>query len=161
MLTYRLLLGVATTAFVMSLFSLSQPIPVIDGPYITPSQITAPANFPRVRLTAVHDGDTLTGDILFPFGVALLSESIRCDGYDAWEISRGRGGVVVTDAELQKGKIARDAFTDLLKSADAVLAVPGKGDRSFGRLIAKIYIVKGEKIIDVAEWMDDHGHTRE
>ena len=117
---------------------------------------------PRFRVTSIHDGDTATGDVLFPFGVALIDEQVRFDGYDAWEVARGRGGVVVTDEELAKGQEARASLASLLKSADSVFVVPGqgKGERSFGRLIARVYVAKDGKVIDVAEWMTERKHVR-
>lgn len=108
------------------------------------------------------DGDTIVVDIHFAWSVALINEHVRCLGYDAWEVSRRRGSVDVTDEEIVRGLAATEAFRRLLDSADAIYLIPGDQPRdSFGRILAHVWIVPQEgRPFAVADWMRHHGHTR-
>ena len=55
----------------------------------------------------VIDGDTLQIEtIVLPWDVALLNQRVRIADFDAWESSRRRRSVNVTDEEVVKGKRA-------------------------------------------------------
>jgi endonuclease YncB( thermonuclease family) len=111
----------------------------------------------------VHDGDTLSAVVYYPWGSA-LSDTIRCLGYDAWEVTKQRRTVVVTDEEVVKGKAARDALSKLLKSGDLVYITPqpASGIRdAYGRLLGFIRVKRDGKYIEVEKWMCEHGHCRQ
>lgn len=110
----------------------------------------------------VKDGDTITANVNFPWGVTLRDQPIRCLGYDAWESSRRRQSVRITDAELANGEQASAALSGLLSSS-RVYGTPGKRERdNYGRLLVRLTVVdKDGKQIDVAEWMERNGHVRQ
>lgn len=109
---------------------------------------------------SVHDGDTATVDVLFPWGVSLVDQSVRMQGFDAWEVTRTRQTVRVTEAEIAKGKVARDALKRLLDVADVVYLSPADKRDPYGRLPAYVSVWYDGKLIEVAEFMAEHGHTR-
>ena len=109
-----------------------------------------------------HDADTPVKCVLrLPWGV-LLDEprGIRAVGYDAWEIG-SRGGADVTDAERERGRKALDEIR-VLSVGKSLYAVPtGRGTRdSFGRPLARLYLVRGSQVVDLAEWCRENGHCR-
>ena len=110
----------------------------------------------------VVDGDTLKVHIVFPWSVTLRDQTVRCLGYDAWESSKRRRSVKVTDEEVAKGKLATSAFGKLLDSASAVYLVPGKRSRGpYGRILATVMLRVDGKRVDVADWMMSHDHVRQ
>lgn len=111
---------------------------------------------------AIKDGDTIVADIQLPWDVTLRDKTIRCAGYDAWESSKRRQTVKVTDEEVRKGKIATKALQDLFKDADKVVIIKAetKG-HNYGRLAGYIFVVKNKKYISVAKFMIDNGHIRD
>ena len=109
-----------------------------------------------------HDADTPVKCVLrLPWGV-LLDEprGIRAIGYDAWEIG-SRGGADVTDAERERGRKALEEIR-VLSVGKSLYAVPtGRGTRdSFGRPLARLFLVRGNEVVDVAEWCRERGHCR-
>lgn len=109
-----------------------------------------------------HDADTPVKCVLrLPWGV-LLDEprGIRAVGYDAWEVG-SRGGANVTDAEREKGRKALEEIR-VLSVGKSLYAVPtGRGARdSFGRPLARLYLVRGNEVVDLAEWCRERGHCR-
>lgn len=107
----------------------------------------------------VHDGDTLTVDLILPFGITLRERSIRAYGYDAWEISRNRRTVKITANELVRGKLAKTALEQLI--AEGKLFAEDSGERDpYGRTSARLWIQKDQDWINVATWMQEHGHCR-
>jgi hypothetical protein len=116
-----------------------------------------------VKVIRVHDGDTIVADVLLPWNVTLSGESIRESSYDAWEIRRGRGGVVITEDELLAGKKATDDLTALFGTGAVFVGTDPKAKRdSFGRLLAKFWVYDpvNNKWIDVRQFMDARGHLR-
>ena len=116
-----------------------------------------------IRITRVKDGDTLTADVLLPWNVTLRDEDIRESTYDAWESRRGRGGIVITDEELVKGKQAAKDLAELFRDKKAYVGVSDDSKRdSFGRLLGKFWAFDtvNSKWIDVHEYMDARGHFR-
>lgn len=123
----------------------------------------APQILVPVRVLRILDGDTFTADLLFPWGVTLRDQSIRCLGYDAWETSRRRQSVEVTDAEIERGKQAKAAFEELLSQAETVFIAPGNAAvrDHYGRVLGRPWVWKDGELIDVAEWMKANGHVRD
>jgi endonuclease YncB( thermonuclease family) len=114
------------------------------------------------EVTRVIDGDTLEVDIIFSWDLTLRNQTVRCLGYDAWESSKRRRSVKVTDEEVAKGKLATSAFAKLLDSASAVYLVPGKRPRGpYGRILATVMCRVDGRRVDVADWMMSHGHVRQ
>lgn len=112
------------------------------------------------RVTSIHDGDTITVDVLFPWDVSLVDQSVRMQGFDAWEITRTRQTVRVTATEIERGKAAKQALATLLESADGVYLSPADKRDPYGRLPAFVSVWFDGKLIEVAEYMANHGHVR-
>ncbi len=112
----------------------------------------------------VLDGDTLVADILLPFGVTLRGEHLRACDYDAWEVSRHRQSVDVTDAEIEKGKAAKAAVEQLIGDSEGVYIRPNPAGRDrdvYGRVLAKFSIVKKEgPVVDLGRWMRARHYVR-
>lgn len=95
----------------------------------------------------VIDGDTIEADILFPLGVTLRGEYIRFSDYDAWESSKRRRSIKVTDAEVVKGKKATALLIDLIEDKMLVLML-AQGERdNYGRILgrAAVYADDGSR----------------
>ena len=113
------------------------------------------------EVTRVVDGDTLKVNVLFPWDVTLRDQTVRCLGYDAWESSKRRRSVTVTDEEVAKGKLATSALSGLLDLSSAVYLVPGTRSRGpYGRILATVMCRVDGRKVDVADWMRSHGHVR-
>jgi hypothetical protein len=116
-----------------------------------------------IRISRIKDGDTLVADVLLPWNVTLRDEDVREATYDAWESRRGRGGIVITEEELAKGKQATKDLTELFRDNKAYLGVSDDAKRdSFGRLLGKYwaYDTVNSKWIDVREFMRERNHLR-
>jgi endonuclease YncB( thermonuclease family) len=123
---------------------------------IVATALAQQATYP-VTVLAVHDGDTITARIGMPFGLS-VEGPCRLVGFDAWEITRNRRTVgVITDDELAKGKLARDALALLLQSGAPYCTTDGKRD-PYGRMLITLYV--GPTRIDVAKYMKTNGHVR-
>ena len=95
----------------------------------------------------VIDGDTIEADILFPLGVTLRGEYIRFSDYDAWESTKRRRSIKVTDAEVVKGKKATALLIDLIEGKMVVLML-AQGERdNYGRILgrAAVYADDGSR----------------
>lgn len=134
-----------------------EPHPPVVPPLYIPIRIADPQR-------DIHDGDTLKCDVLLPWGVTLREQTVHCLGYDAWEIDRVRQMISVGDAEIVKGKAARNALAALLATSRAMyLSPPQRGDcrAPCGRLTGYLSVVDaGGELINVWEWMRDNGHCR-
>ena len=123
--------------------------------------IAPPPCFVRLRVNSIHDADTLRADMLLPFGVVLPDRAIRAQGYDAWELSRVRSTVVISDAELAKGKEAQAALQKLISDSLGIYAVESKEAGVYGRVSAYLYVQnKDGTMLSVARWAEDNGHVR-
>lgn len=122
-----------------------------------------PENAYRLTVAKVYDGDTITADVALGFQVTLSAQSIRLGGYDAWEISRTRQTVQVTDEEIERGRLAKAVLAELLgKHPDRVYLKPeGSGRGAYNRLTGRVVIYpRSGPEIDVAEYMKARGHDR-
>ncbi len=128
-----------------------------------------PANACEVVRVRIHDADTINGDVLLPFGVvALVNQSIRASGWDAWEVTRTRKtGAFETFTESQwleetaKGEKARDELRTLANGGRFYVVPSIKGTSVYGRLEADFWVVTSSgKVVDVKQWAKQHGHER-
>lgn len=108
----------------------------------------------------VIDGDTLEADINFPLSVTLRKESIRCVDYDAWESSKRRRTVDVSDEEVTKGKAATEALRELLKQGSMVAQLESGERDVYGRVLARLFVEVNESLVSVSTWMEARGHIR-
>ena len=117
----------------------------------------------RVDNPQVHDADTLTdGVIRLPFSAAIAGRSIRAD-YDAWEVTRGRRTVEVTEAEITKGKAARDALVELLQTSTLYISELPKGADvdPYDRVDAVWWVRAADgRVSRVSDWARAGGHLR-
>lgn len=118
-----------------------------------------PTQAVRATLKELHDGDTARVDLHLPFDVDLPNRSVRAFGYDAWEVTKTRQTVNVTDAEIVKGKAARDDLLALIQAGELWLEDSGERD-PYGRVSARLWVRRGDKWVNVANWMTDRGHVR-
>jgi endonuclease YncB( thermonuclease family) len=114
-------------------------------------------NLTNVR---VVDGDTLEADISLPMRVTLRQEMIRCANYDAWESSKRRRSVNVTDEEVVKGKAAAAALEALIKSGQLMVQLENDDRDVYGRVLASLYLEREGELISIAEWMEANNHIR-
>ena len=116
-----------------------------------------------VQVSRVIDGDTIKATIQLGFSITIANRSIRLQGFDAWETSKRRKTVNVTDEELAKGKLASKALKELLdEHTGRIYLKPAKKSESvYGRLAGYLHIYPemGDPI-DIAEFMTANGFTR-
>ena len=132
----------------------------------TSSAFMASPDWPAVsyyELTNVRvvDGDTLEADINFPMNITLRSETIRCSDYDAWESSKRRRSVTVTDDEVAMGKSATAALNKLLSSGSMLVQLESNERDVYGRVLARLFVRSEGTLVSVASWMKEQGHVRE
>ncbi len=121
----------------------------------------AAANEYEILVDRVIDADTVVGRIQMDWGVAWYG-SIRSD-FDAWERTRVRRTVVVTDQELIKGEAATEALRGLLSRGGRLFITPPPRSRMgvYGRPVGSWRIeTRGGRSIDVAAWMKARGFLR-
>jgi len=125
--------------------------------------IDEPSGQFRLANVVVIDGDTIKADVLMPWGVTLSGRTIRAADYDAWEKTRARRSVEVTDEEIRLGKLATVDLQALLASAENVTASPvAREHDTYGRLLAVLTVdpTGPEGPTSLAEWMKARGHVR-
>jgi endonuclease YncB( thermonuclease family) len=104
----------------------------------------------QVRLISVVDGDTLEADVFLPFGIGLFDQRIRVLGVDTWEVS---------GEEKPKGLIAKEYTDSFTKSGTVWIAPVGKRQRdNFGRLLAKVYVVRDGVWRELSAELISNGH---
>ena len=148
MLVIRLI-GVLAVSFVLAF----APRPETEAPRV----------LVRCVVTKVTDGDTIKADIHLPYptGMVLHDQDIRLQGYDAWEASKRRIAVNVTDAEVRKGKLAAAVLHDLIINAEGTYLAPvAEGQFSYGRAEGYLVLWDDGQVIEVKDWMREHGHCR-
>ena len=116
-----------------------------------------PPNHYVTHIISIHDGDTFRANVDLGFDVTLRSESCRLANFDAWEINRTRRSVNVTDAEIVKGKAAREALVKMVYNGTSITieSVPPVRDK-YGRLLVNL-IIDGK---DVATELRKQGFER-
>ena len=110
----------------------------------------------------VVDADTIDADIMLPLGVTLTGTRIRLSDFDAWESSKRRRTVNVTDEEVVKGKHASKLLEMLVESSQRSVLLLAEGDRDvYGRVLGRmvVYDADGQRVF-VADFMDEHGMLR-
>lgn len=116
----------------------------------------------RIDNIRVKDGDTIQADIYLGFDVILTDQSIRCLDYDAWEASKRRRSVRVTDKEVEKGLEAKEFLVSL--SEENTLYVEENEKRSrdnYGRILGRVFLVSPEKgLRSLSVIMKAEGHDR-
>jgi endonuclease YncB( thermonuclease family) len=121
------------------------------------------------RVIEVKDGDTIEADLILPWSVTLRAQSIRENSFDAWESSKrrqsGAVGGEISDAEVVKGKLAKEFLKTLLERNEVFVEptrnAKGFGDRDvYGRVLGKLWVARDGKWIDVGAEMISHGHQR-
>lgn len=123
---------------------------------------TYPHRFP-IRVSKILDGDTVEGVIDLPWHVSIRAQDgqgIRALGYDAWETSKRRRSVTVTDEEVLKGKKGRQDLTELFSGATVYVQSEGELRDPYGRILARLFVTKAGRTTDVAAWMEEHGNVR-
>lgn len=126
-----------------------------------PAAPAVPRNLIPAQIDDVQDGDTLIVRLSLGYGVTLDPQPLRLLDVDAWELTRRRQSVDVTDAELQKGKAARNALAQLIADSDAAYIEQGREPRdNYGRLLGRLYLTRRGELLDVAKWMRANGHQR-
>ncbi len=115
----------------------------------------------RLRNIRVVDGDTLEADIDLPMRVTLRQEMIRCVDYDAWESSKRRRSVNVTDEEVVKGKKATEALKSLIASGQLMVQLEENDRDVYGRVLARLFVARNNNLLSVADWMKANKHIRE
>lgn len=126
----------------------------------------APASRPAANLyplsnVSVYDGDSVKADVDIGFDLMLSQQSIRAMGYDSPELTRTRRSVVVTDAEIARGRAARAALVALLADGEPYIAPPDGDDTdAYGRRLGYLFVRRGGEWLDVAETMRAEGHER-
>ena len=134
----------------------------------TPSKQLPPTAF-QVARVRIHDADTISGDVLLPWGVALTGRSIRAAGFDAWEVDRTRktgefGSFSDSqwNAETERGIKARDELKKLAEGGVFYVEWDQSSENSvYGRLEGSLWVrTSGGKIVNVKQWAEQNGHVR-
>lgn len=116
--------------------------------------------FPLQNIRVI-DGDTIQADIVLPWAVTLRAQMIRASDYDAWESTKRRQSVEVTDEEVRLGERATEAL-DRLQKGTTLYARPDTEPRdNYGRVLARLYYEDRDgRLHAVADVMRDGGHLR-
>ena len=140
------------------LWSLSL-IAFVHAAVVVPADPDVPPKLHPFEVTRVLDGDTVEGTISLGWDVQLSKQVVRCLSYDAWESSKRRRSVKVTDEEVQKGKLAAEYMREL--SEGGVWVREGKRSRdNYGRILGELYVAREGKLYEVADLMRAAGHCR-
>ncbi len=109
------------------------------------------------RVVSIADADTFTLAIAFEWGVGYTGP-VRVANFDAFEVSRRRRTVKVSDAELVKGKAARDLVVAWFARAKSIEVIPDASRRRdvYGRPLVRV-VVDGE---DLGDAMRAAGYDR-
>ncbi len=135
------------------------PAPLSYYPLMMNSEWPA-VTYYRLRNVRVIDGDTLEADIDLPMRVTLRQEMIRCTDYDAWESSKRRRSVNVTDEEVVKGKKATEALKSLIASGQLMVQLEEDDRDVYGRVLARLFVARNNNLLSVADWMEANNHIR-
>lgn len=140
---------------------LPQNAPTLAPPQVTLGQeIVSQRTCEVLHNSRVIDGDTIQADIHLGAGVLIENETIRLSGLDAWERTKRRRTVDVSDSEVTKGERATESLDSLIGNGGTrILACEGRD--VYGRILGRLYVVKDDgSIVDVAREMIARNHDR-
>ena len=84
----------------------------------------------------VHDADTISDAVIcLPWGAAIRGRSIRSD-YDAWEVTKVRQTVKITDEEIVKGKKSASELSEILGEFTLYISEPERDIDPYDRIDA-------------------------
>lgn len=131
-----------------------------------PAHGQAPSGALRVTEATWHDADTATITVAGPWGFGPIRQSCRALGYDAWEVSRTRQTVTVTEAEIDRGKAAVTALSAWLDGAELWVIPPSAGrDRdAYGRMLGEFWTRKPGRTplwYPLSQWVIEHDFDRD
>jgi len=111
-----------------------------------------------IHIERVKDGDTFVATIDLPWGISLRHQDVRAGDFDAWESSRRRRSVTITDEEIRKGKnVTTVVRAYLAANSESIRIQPTDRERGvYGRILGKL-IVRGKPL---AKWMQLHHFIR-
>lgn len=124
----------------------------------------APPVYLRLSGVFVNDGDTLTADVLLPYGITWSRRKIRVLGFDAYESSPARRTVELVPDEIALGRRATAAAIKCLAEADAVFieATPDL-ETTYDRMLGRIWFDppgEDETLVEFGAWMRQRGFAR-
>lgn len=124
----------------------------------------APPVYLRLGNVFVNDGDTITADVLLPYGISWTRRKIRVLDFDAWESSLARRTIELVPEEITKGRRATEAAIKCLAEADAVYieATPDL-ETTYDRMLGRVWFdPPGEDsaLVEFGEWMRKRSHAR-
>lgn len=158
-------IALLATMFAILAISVAHEPPIDPPP--RPRRTTPPLKPPCFIPIAYHgnnDGDTIAADVLMPIDITLRDQRIRLKDFDAWETTRIRQTVTVTDDEIRRGKAAGEDLRKLLSTADRIyIAGTPTRESSYNRIVAEVWVDQAgpnDELIDVAAWMRKRGHER-
>lgn len=125
----------------------------IDAPRV---DVTMPRAYPAT-ITRVKDADTLVCDVWLGFGMIVADVDVRVAEFDAWETSRARRTLGLSEREwveeIKKGKAAKAALESLLEKAKTVHVVEDpRLEQTYNRRTLWVYIDG----VELGELMKDH-----
>ena len=115
----------------------------------------------RVTDIRVIDGDTIEGDIKFPLNVTLTDVIIRFEDFDAWESSKRRRTVVVTDEEVKLGISATKFITRLLDDNLIFIELDGDDRDVYGRVLTTAIIESENSVTRLKDMMQENDFIRD
>ncbi len=133
-----------------------EDVPVVNATAAHPYRSGYP-----VEVLRVIDGDTLVGRVSLPWGETSRDITFRAADFDAWEASKRRRSVTVTDEEVAKGKDAKDWLAKLVKK-ERLRVQPmkeGSSQDKYGRALGVFY-VQGDPPRRLADMATESGHVR-
>ena len=144
-----------------ALFAASLIYAQVAAPTPAPAyQSAANATWDTLLNVAVIDGDTINADIYLGRDVLLRDQRIRLEGVDAWETSRRRRSVTVTDDEIEKGQAAAKALSALVRESQVQCLTDGGRD-VYGRCLGRLRLIQRDgSVIEAEGWMRANGHDR-
>lgn len=129
------------------------------------SSASAQYNDYLIKVHRTIDGDTFVCTFDLGLDVELKNQTVRVSNFDAWETSKIRRTVDVTNEEVAKGKKAKADLEKIFSEATIIYArVQKKKYRdSYGRLLVKIYVTSPSlgTNAELSEIMTDLGNVRE
>lgn len=130
-----------------------------DTKYVYVDYSLDPKELLPAHILEIKDGDTVRATIELGWGVS-VTDDIRFLDFDAWETSKRRKTVDVTDEEIKKGKVAKE-FLTTLTSGRQLYCLHTNQREVYGRILTKFYFYdKSNKLVDVSATMKENGHER-